>query len=53
MVDRYTKMAKYILVKGTITVDELAEFFINRIISYFGMFNSVVSDRDSLFISKF
>lgn len=53
IVDRYTKMVKYIPAKTTITADELATTLADRILWEYGIPKSIVSDRGSLFTSKF
>ena len=53
IVDRYTKMAKYIPVRTTITAPQLAEVFISNIVRNFGTPDSIVTDRGSVFTSKF
>ena len=53
VVDRYTKMAKYIPVKKTIDAPQLAEVFISNIVRNFGTPDSIVTDRGSVFKSNF
>jgi len=53
VVDRYTKMAKYIPVLKTITAEQLADVFIRNIVSQFGIPEGIVSDRGSVFTSAF
>jgi hypothetical protein len=53
VVDRFTKMALYIPCKKTIDVAELADLFINKVTSKFSNPYSIVSDRGTLFMSKF
>ena len=53
VVDKYTKMAKYIPVQKTIDAATLANIFHNRIVMKFGTPASIVMDRDSLFTSHF
>lgn len=53
IVDRYTKMSLYIAVKKTITAEELATSFLRRVASVFGIPKGIVSDRGSVFTSKF
>lgn len=53
VVDRYTKMAKYIPVLKTITAERLADVFIEHIVSQFGIPEGIVSDRGSVFTSAF
>lgn len=53
IVDRYTKMAKYIPTKTTLTAAELATIFAERIAWEYGFPASIVTDRGSLFTSEF
>jgi hypothetical protein len=53
VVDRYTKMARYIPCQKTITAPQLAELFVNRIVKDFGTPDGIVSDRGTHFTSKF
>ena len=52
IVDRYSKMALYIAAEKTWKAEDLADAFIDRVISRFGTPKGIVSDRGSLFISK-
>jgi hypothetical protein len=53
IVDRYTKMARYILTTKTVTATELAEIYINEVLWFFGLLLGIVLDRGSLFTSQF
>jgi transposase InsO family protein len=53
IVDRYTKMAKYIPCRKTTTAEELADIFIGNIIRGYGAPDGIVTDRGSLFTSQF
>ena len=53
VVDRLTKSAHFIPVKTTYTLDRLAELYVREIVRLHGVPNSIVSDRDSRFTSKF
>ena len=53
IVDRLTKMIHYKPVKITINAPGLAEVIIDVIICYHGLPDSIVTDRGSLFTSKF
>ena len=53
VVNRLTKSAHFILVKTTYTLDQVAELYIREIVRVHGVPNSIVSDRDSRFTSKF
>jgi transposase InsO family protein len=53
VVDRFTKMARYLPCRKTIDAEELAELFIGSIVKDFGLPSGIVSDRGSVFTSKF
>ena len=53
VVDRFTKMAKYIPIRQTLTAAELAELFHRHIVCSFGPPASIISDRGSVFTSQF
>ncbi len=53
IVNRYTKIALYIAYSIIVIAPKLAELFIEYIIRRFGTLKSIVSDRGSLFTSKF
>ena len=53
VVDRYTKMARYIPVKKTLTAAELADVFMSKIHRHYGQPSSIVTDRGSVFTAKF
>jgi len=53
IMDRFTKMAKYFLVRKTIGSVEMAQLFHDRIVCAFGMPASIVTDRGSIFTSQF
>jgi hypothetical protein len=53
VVDRYTKMARYIACTKTITASELADLFLRRIVRDFGTPEGIVSDRGPQFTSNF
>src|SRR6266516_975460 len=53
VVDRYTKMARYIPVLKSINVEHLADVFLEHIVSQFGTPEGIVSDRGSVFTSTF
>lgn len=52
IVDRYSKMSLYIPAEKTWKAEDLADAFIERVISRFGVPKGIVSDRGSLFISR-
>jgi hypothetical protein len=51
VVNRYTKMARYIPTQKTATATELADLFIKHIVRFFGLLIGIVSNRGSLFTS--
>ena len=53
VVNRLTKSAHFIPVKTTYTLVQVAEPYIREIVRVHGVPNSIVSDRDSRFTSKF
>jgi len=53
IVNRYTKMALYLPIVKTITITELADLFFNKVVCYFGAPRGIISNRGSIFISKF
>ena len=53
IVDRYTKMARYIPTTKEINAAELAELFMLHVVKDFGVPSGMTSDRGSVFTSKF
>ena len=53
IVDRYTKMALYLPTVKTITITKLADLFLNEVVRYFGTPKGIISNRSSIFTSKF
>ena len=53
IVDRYTKMALYLPIVKTITIAELADLFLNEVVRRFRTPKGIISDRGSIFTSKF
>ena len=53
IVDRLSKMARYIPCYKTIDALELAQRMWDSVFSLFGTFNGMVSDRGTVFTSKF
>ncbi|KAL0549436.1 hypothetical protein IC582_013918 [Cucumis melo] len=53
IVDRLTQTARFIPVKATSTLDQLARLYVDKIVSQYGVPVSIVSDRDPRFTSKF
>jgi len=53
VVDRYTKMALYLLIVKTITITELADLFLNKVVCCFRISRGIISNYSSIFTSKF
>src|SRR4051812_15351419 len=53
VIDRLSKVAHFFPVKETISGIQLAELYINRIVSLYGVPLEISSDRGSIFTSKF
>jgi transposase InsO family protein len=53
LVETFTKFAVYIPCRKDIDAPELAELMYDRFVSFLGMPQNLVSDRDTLFTSKF
>jgi hypothetical protein len=53
VVDTYTKWSTYIPCRKDIDAAQLAEIFFEQIVSHYGMPKHLVSDRGSIFTSKF
>lgn len=51
--DRFTKEARFIATKGTMTSTDLCQTVLKEVISKTGLPDSVTSDRGKLFVSKF
>ena len=53
IVDRFTKQAHFVPTVDTMTAKELADLFLREVFRLHGMPDDIVSDRDSLFTSKY
>ena len=53
VVDRFSKMVILIACKKSITVDATAKLFFERVWVHFGLPQTIISDRDSRFLSTF
>ena len=53
IVDRLTKSAHFIAVKGTTTASQYAEIFMKEVVKYHGVPKSIISDRGSVWTSQF
>ena len=53
VIDRFSRYAVFIPLKYTCTALEVADLFIDNVVSKFGMPKKIISDRDPKFTSKF
>ena len=53
VVDRLSKVAHFLAVREDITASQLADLYISRILVLHGIPKKIISDRGSLFTSKF
>ena len=53
MIDRLSKVAHFLPIREDITTSQLADLYVSRIVSLHGVPKRIVSDRGSLFVSKF
>lgn len=53
VVDRYTKMSLYIPKTKIVTAEGLATIFLQRVVRFFGDPKGIISNRGSVFTSKF
>ena len=53
VVDRYTKYAHFVALRHPINATKIAQVFIDTIVKLHGWPSEIVSDRDSIFMSKF
>jgi len=53
VVDRLTKFAHFVAVKHPYTTSTIAQLFMDNIVKLHGLPNSIVSDRDTIFVSAF
>ena len=53
VVDRFSKLVRFIPCKTTIDAEETAELFFNNWVCKFGMPSKIISDRDPRFVSRF
>ena len=53
IVNQLTKIVYYVLVKVTINAPGLAKVIIDEVVRHYGVLELIVTDQDSLFISKF
>ena len=53
IVDRYSKMVRFVATKTTLDAAEAARILFEDWMTKFGMPRKIISDRDSKFLSKF
>ena len=53
VVDRFSKMAHFIPTTTNVTAPQLAQLFLDNIVRFHGFPRSIISDRDSKFLSYF
>ena len=53
VIDRLSKVAHFLPIREAITTSQLADLYISRIVSLHGVPKRIISDRGSLFVSKF
>ena len=53
IINRFTKIIKYLFIKITIDVIMLTKMFYNKIIYRYNMLNDIINDRDFIFINNF
>jgi hypothetical protein len=53
IVDRFSKMTIFIACKTTIDAPKVAELYFNEVVRHHGLPSTIVSDRDTKFLSKF
>ncbi len=53
IVDHYTKMTRYLFMKKTLTVVELAKLFFEKIALRYEISSNIIIDQDNLFINAF
>ena len=53
VVDRLTKFAHFVAVKHPYTASSIAHLFMDNVVKLHGLPNSIVTDRDTIFVSQF
>jgi hypothetical protein len=53
IVDRLTKFAHFVAVKHPYTASSIAQLFMDNVVKLHGLLNSIVTDRDTIFVNQF
>jgi hypothetical protein len=53
VVDRFTKFAHFLPVKHPYTAIIIAQLFLDNIVKLHGLLQSIVTDKDTIFVSQF
>lgn len=53
VVDRFTKFAHFIPIEHPYTAMTIAQLFLDNVVKLYGMPKTIVSDRDTIFLSHF
>ena len=53
IINRFTKIIKYLFIKITIDIVTLTKMFYNKIIYRYNILNDIVNDRNFIFINNF
>lgn len=53
VVDRFSKFAHFVVMQHPYTAAKVAQVFFEKIFSLYGLPKSIVSDRDTIFLSVF
>ena len=53
VVDRFTKMAKFVPLYGDTSAETVANIFFTKVVKDFGMLRSIISDHDRRFTGTF
>ena len=53
MIDHYIKMIRYFSCRKTINAFELTKIILNEIIKHYDIFQNIISNKNTVFISRF